>query len=57
MTFAERLRELRLEKHYTLDDIGKLLHVGRATVYKYEHGIIKNLPIQKILFYPITICF
>lgn len=48
MTFAERLRELRKGNHLTLDDVGKAVGVGRATVYKYEHGIITNIPIDKI---------
>jgi len=48
MTFAERLRELRKEKGMTLEDIGQAIGVGRATVYKYEHGIITNIPLDKI---------
>lgn len=48
MTFAERLRELRKEKQMTLDELGKELGVGRATIYKYEHGIITNVPIDKV---------
>ena len=48
MTFAERLRELRKEKHMTLDELGQAIGVGRATKYKYEHGIITNIPIDKV---------
>ena len=48
MTFAERLRELRMEKHMTLDDLGKAVGVGRATIYKYEHGVITNIPVDRI---------
>ena len=48
MTFAERLRELRKEKRMTLDDLGHVIGVGRATIYKYEHGVITNISIDKI---------
>lgn len=48
MTFAERLRQLREEKDMTLEEIGNILGVGRATIYKYEHGIITNVPPDKV---------
>lgn len=48
MTFAERLRELRTEAHMTLDEVGNRIGVGRATIYKYEHGIIENVPTEKV---------
>lgn len=47
MTFAERLRQLRIEKKMTLEEVGKRIGVGRANVYKYEHGIITNIPPEK----------
>ena len=46
MTFAERLRELRTEKNLTLEEVGQILGVGRSTIYKYEHGIITNVPME-----------
>lgn len=48
MTFAERLRELRIEKGLTLEDVARRLGVGRANIYKYEHGKIVNIPPEKI---------
>lgn len=48
MTFAQRLRELRKENHMTLDDVGHAIGVGRATVYKYEHGVITNISLDKV---------
>lgn len=48
MSFADRLRELRKENNMTLDEIGRAIGVGRATIYKYEHGIITNIPLDKI---------
>ena len=48
MTFADRLKELRAEKKMSLNDIAAYLDIQRATVYKYEHGIITNIPPDKV---------
>ena len=48
MTFADRLRQLREEKGLTLDEVGQYIGVGRANIYKYEHGIIVNIPPDKV---------
>ena len=48
MAFAERLRQLRKEKHMTLEELGNAIGVGRATVYKYEHGVIRNIQMDKV---------
>ena len=48
MTFAERLRELRLEKGMSLDDVAKHVGCGRANIYKYEHGLITNIPPDRV---------
>lgn len=48
MTFAERLKELRKEKGMSMDEVGKYLGVGRANIYKYEHGLIENVPPDKV---------
>lgn len=48
MTFAERLNELRMENKMSLGDVASYLNVQRATVYKYEHGIITNIPPDKV---------
>lgn len=48
MTFAERLRMLRLEAGMSLDDVGKAINVGRSNIYKYEHGVVTNVPPEKI---------
>ena len=49
MAFAERLRQLRKEKHMTLEELGNAIGVGRATVYKYEHGVIRNIQMDERL--------
>lgn len=48
MTFAERLKELRTEKGMSLDDVAKHIGCGRANIYKYEHGIITNVPPERV---------
>lgn len=48
MTFAERLKELRTEKGMSMDDVARHIGVGRANIYKYEHGMIVNIPTEKV---------
>lgn len=48
MTLGDRIRFLRKQNKMTLDEVGKYLKVGRATVLRYENGIITNVPSDKI---------
>ena len=48
MTFAERLKELRTEKGLSLGDVASYLNVKNPTIYKYEHGIITNVPPERV---------
>ena len=48
MTFGERLRSLRKEHKMTLETVAGYLGVGRATVLRYENGMITNIPSDKI---------
>ena len=48
MTFGERLKELRTEKKLSMDEVGEYIGVGRANIYKYEHGIVVNIPADKL---------
>ena len=36
--FSERIKELRLEKGMTQEEVGKLIGVKRYSVYGYEKG-------------------
>lgn len=47
-TKGARLKRLRKEKGYTLEDMGNMLHIARQTYYKYENDIITNIPTDKI---------
>ena len=48
MTIGDRIKNLRLKKNYTLDQLGKKISSSRQTLYKYEQGIIENIPKQKV---------
>lgn len=48
MTVGENLKEIRLKRGKTLEDVASYLHTTPQTIYKYESGIIKNIPIKKI---------
>lgn len=43
MNMGERLKELRLQKKDTQEDIGKVINVSKATIMKYEKGLVENL--------------
>lgn len=48
-TIAERLKWLRKErKKITLEELSKKVGVARATVQRYESGVIPNIPSDKI---------
>ena len=48
MTLAERLRLQREQHRMTLEEVAKQIGVSRQTVFKYENGIITNIPSDKI---------
>ena len=49
-TIGERLRWLRKERaNYTQEFVGNYVGVGKATIQKYEKGIITNIPSDKIM--------
>jgi len=43
-----RLKELRLQKDYTQEYVGGLIGVSKQTLYKYENGVVTNIPSDKI---------
>ncbi len=48
MTIGERIRTCRLNLGITLEELGTRTSVNKATIYKYEKGIITNIPSDKI---------
>lgn len=47
-TPGERIREMRIRNKLTLDDVAKKLNVNRQAVYKYEHGVVTNIPLENL---------
>lgn len=43
-----RIKELRLARGMTLEEVGNLVGVGKSTVRKWEQGIIANMKRDKI---------
>jgi transcriptional regulator with XRE-family HTH domain len=43
MTLAERMKQLRVTRGLTQEQVGKVIGVSKATIMKYEKGEIKNL--------------
>ena len=48
MEVGELLKKLRIEKDLSLDDVTKQLGLARQTLYKYETGLITNIPLTRI---------
>ena len=49
MTIGDRIRKARIEKGLTLESVGDLVGVTRATIQKYENGLIANIPSDKVI--------
>ena len=45
---ARKIQELRKSKNMTLEDVGKIVGVGKSTVRKWETGMIENMRRDKI---------
>ena len=48
MSAGERIRELRLQHGITQEELASYLNTTKQTIYKYETGIITNIPLDKI---------
>lgn len=48
MTIGDRIKLKRTEAHLTQEDIATALGVTKQTIYKYENGIVTNIPTDKI---------
>ena len=45
---GEKIKQLRLDRGLTLEEVGKLVGVGKSTVRKWETGAIANMRRDKI---------
>lgn len=48
MTIGDRIRQARTEKGLTLEYVGDRVGVTRATIQKYENGLIASIPSDKV---------
>lgn len=48
VTIGQRIKNTRLEKNLTQEDVAKMVGVAIQTIYKYENGIVTNIPSDKI---------
>lgn len=48
MARGDRIRDLRAKQGLTMEELGEKIGVGKATIKKYENGIIENIPSDKI---------
>lgn len=48
MKISERIKALREASGLTLEEVGKRIGASRQTIYKYENGIITNIPSNNI---------
>jgi transcriptional regulator with XRE-family HTH domain len=48
MTIGDKMRRLRINRGYTLEDIANKIKLSKQTLSRYETGFIKNIPSNKI---------
>lgn len=48
MGFKDRLRECRLKKDLSQENLAKMIGVAYQTIQKYENGTITNVPLSKV---------
>ena len=47
-TIGERIADLRLRRGLTQSELGEAIGETKQTIYKYEHGIVANIPLSKV---------
>lgn len=48
MDIGDKINQLRRERGMTLEELGKIVGVGKSTVHKWECGMIANMRRDKI---------
>lgn len=48
MTLDKRIKELRLKANLTQEELAERIGVKKQTIYKYETGIVTNIPSDRI---------
>lgn len=48
MTVGERIRVCREARHLTQTELGLACGVAKQTIFKYETGVVTNIPLDKL---------
>lgn len=48
MTIGERIKDKRCVLGMTQEELAKKISTTKQNIYKYENGIVSNIPIDKI---------
>ena len=48
MNIGQKLKELRIKNNLSQDEVAKAIDSTKQAIYKYENGIVTNIPIDKI---------
>lgn len=48
MGAGDKLKELRISKGFTLEELGQKVGVGKSTIRKWEQGMIANIKADKV---------
>ena len=48
MGIGDKIREARLSKGMTQDELGRAIGSSKALINKYEKGVITNLPLDRV---------
>lgn len=48
MTLAEKIKSRRKELHLTQGEVAEKVGVATQTIYKYETGIVTNMPLERL---------
>lgn len=49
MTKGERIKTAREAAGFTQEQLGRMCHTTKQTIYKYETGIVTNIPIDRLV--------
>lgn len=48
MTKGDKIRKAREDKHITQEELGTLCGTTKQTIFKYENGVITNIPFDRL---------
>lgn len=48
MTIGEKIKAIRISKGLTQTELGKLCGTTKQTIFKYETGVVTNIPLDRL---------